>query len=263
MRVDSVPWLGNRRRRGLLTDECNVSRAASTRLPFQAVIAYTASADLLRPGPSGLSAETSSLTPACRARDHMPRIGWPVRRPLGSPAASRHRPGHLRSRRRPRALGSIGWAGASSRSIRAGRATQELAGGSVRVAISEGDRGRRRSCRRGRGGGRRAASRGLHSARCRPAISPRVLGAVLADAGLYVGNDSGVSHLAAAWGAPVLALFGPTDPALWAPVGPRVNVLRAKDEKMESLELQDVERAAREMLDPIEGQAAKRRFTRR
>jgi len=79
-------------------------------------------------------------------------------------------------------------------------------------------------------------------------LPPRVLGAVLARAGLYVGNDSGISHLAAAWGAPVLALFGPTDPAQWAPVGPRVRVLRAGDGRMESLELEDVVRAAREML---------------
>jgi ADP-heptose:LPS heptosyltransferase len=78
---------------------------------------------------------------------------------------------------------------------------------------------------------------------------PRVLGAVLAHAGLYVGNDSGVSHLAAAWGAPVLALFGPTDPAQWAPVGPRVTVLRAKDGKIESLDLEEVEEAARQILD--------------
>jgi heptosyltransferase-2 len=81
-------------------------------------------------------------------------------------------------------------------------------------------------------------------------LPTRVLGAVLARAGLFVGNDSGVSHLAAAWGAPVLALFGPTDPAQWAPVGPRVRVLRAKDEKMDSLEMEDVERAARQMLGP-------------
>ena len=79
-------------------------------------------------------------------------------------------------------------------------------------------------------------------------LPPRVLGAVLARAGLYVGNDSGISHLAAAWGAPVVALFGPTDPAQWAPIGPRVRVLRAGDGRMESLELEDVVRAAREML---------------
>jgi heptosyltransferase-3 len=43
----------------------------------------------------------------------------------------------------------------------------------------------------------------------------------------YVGNDSGVSHLAGLLGCPTLVLFGPSDPALWAPIGPRVHVLRA------------------------------------
>jgi ADP-heptose:LPS heptosyltransferase len=42
---------------------------------------------------------------------------------------------------------------------------------------------------------------------------------------LYVGNDSGITHMAAATGAPVVALFGPTDPARWAPRGGRVEVL--------------------------------------
>jgi heptosyltransferase III len=48
----------------------------------------------------------------------------------------------------------------------------------------------------------------------------------LAGARLYIGNDSGITHLAAAAGAPVLALFGPTDPAVWAPRGPNVRVAR-------------------------------------
>lgn len=48
----------------------------------------------------------------------------------------------------------------------------------------------------------------------------------LARASLYVGNDSGITHLAAAVGTPVLALFGPTDPAVWAPRGPNVRVGR-------------------------------------
>ncbi len=52
------------------------------------------------------------------------------------------------------------------------------------------------------------------------------LAAVLAGSAAYVGNDSGVSHLAAACGAPTVAVFGPTDPALWAPRGERVRVLR-------------------------------------
>ncbi len=56
----------------------------------------------------------------------------------------------------------------------------------------------------------------------------RLLGGVLARAAVYVGNDSGVSHLAAAFGAPTLALFGPTDPAAWAPIGSLVRTLRGE-----------------------------------
>lgn len=48
----------------------------------------------------------------------------------------------------------------------------------------------------------------------------------IARARLYIGNDSGITHLAAAVGTPVLALFGPTDPAVWAPRGPHVRVVR-------------------------------------
>ena len=49
---------------------------------------------------------------------------------------------------------------------------------------------------------------------------------VLSRCRLYIGNDSGLTHLAAAVGEPeVLALFGPTDPRVWAPLGPRVRTL--------------------------------------
>ncbi|MFL6451786.1 MAG: glycosyltransferase family 9 protein [Bryobacteraceae bacterium] len=44
-------------------------------------------------------------------------------------------------------------------------------------------------------------------------------------ASLYIGNDSGITHLAAATGAPTLALFGPTAPEVWAPRGGNVTVL--------------------------------------
>ncbi|MGH9721986.1 MAG: glycosyltransferase family 9 protein [Bryobacteraceae bacterium] len=47
----------------------------------------------------------------------------------------------------------------------------------------------------------------------------------LATARVYIGNDSGISHLAAAVGTPVVALFGPTNPIVWAPRGPSVTVL--------------------------------------
>ncbi len=44
----------------------------------------------------------------------------------------------------------------------------------------------------------------------------------------YLGHDSGPTHLAAIIGLPTLALFGPTDPAVWAPLGPRVGCVRAE-----------------------------------
>ncbi len=75
----------------------------------------------------------------------------------------------------------------------------------------------------------------------------RVLARVLSAAGVYVGNDSGVSHLAAAAGAPTLVLFGPTDPALWAPVGPRVRVLRGEAGQIEELTGAEVAAAAAEL----------------
>ena len=42
---------------------------------------------------------------------------------------------------------------------------------------------------------------------------------------LFVGNDSGITHIAAYWGTPTIALFGPTDPAIWGPVGRRIQVV--------------------------------------
>jgi heptosyltransferase III len=48
----------------------------------------------------------------------------------------------------------------------------------------------------------------------------------LASADVYIGNDSGITHLAAAVGTPVLAFFGPSDPAVWAPRGPLVQIVR-------------------------------------
>ncbi len=42
----------------------------------------------------------------------------------------------------------------------------------------------------------------------------------------YLGNDSGITHLAAMLGVPTIAIFGPTDPAIWRPVGPSVRVLQ-------------------------------------
>jgi ADP-heptose:LPS heptosyltransferase len=81
----------------------------------------------------------------------------------------------------------------------------------------------------------------------------RVLAAALDRASLFLGNDAGVSHLAAAAGVPTLALFGPTDPALWAPVGPRVKTLRAPTGSLVDLEVASVLAAARELRSAASG----------
>jgi len=60
----------------------------------------------------------------------------------------------------------------------------------------------------------------------------------LASARVYIGNDSGITHLAAAVGTPVVALFGPTDPSVWGPRGPRVRIV--KGDTMEGISLDRV-----------------------
>jgi hypothetical protein len=54
-----------------------------------------------------------------------------------------------------------------------------------------------------------------------------LLAAAVRVAGSFVGNDGGASHLAAAAGARTVAIFGPSDPAVWAPRGRDVRVLVA------------------------------------
>jgi ADP-heptose:LPS heptosyltransferase len=50
---------------------------------------------------------------------------------------------------------------------------------------------------------------------------------LLINSDLYVGNDSGITHLAAAVNARVVVLFGPTDPGVWKPLGTGVQVISA------------------------------------
>lgn len=52
------------------------------------------------------------------------------------------------------------------------------------------------------------------------------LACVLRGARIFVGNDSGISHLAAAVRTPCLTLFRSTDPAVWSPRGPSVWAFR-------------------------------------
>jgi ADP-heptose:LPS heptosyltransferase len=72
--------------------------------------------------------------------------------------------------------------------------------------------------------------------------------ACLARAALYVGNDSGLMHLAAAAGAPTLGLFGPTPVEEYAPVGRRTAVACAPGGRMRDLGVQAAYDAACRLL---------------
>jgi ADP-heptose:LPS heptosyltransferase len=52
---------------------------------------------------------------------------------------------------------------------------------------------------------------------------------LIAAARLFVGNDSGMSHLAAALGIGSVVIFGPTDPVVWRPLGESVTVVGPQD----------------------------------
>jgi heptosyltransferase III len=68
--------------------------------------------------------------------------------------------------------------------------------------------------------------RRLHdAAACRSDLALPQVVALLCCAAAFVGNDSGVTHLAAGMGLPTVALFGPTDPARYAPLGPALKVV--------------------------------------
>src|ERR1700736_1310732 len=57
---------------------------------------------------------------------------------------------------------------------------------------------------------------------------------------IFIGQDSGISHLAAAVGANCVLLFGPTDPAVWAPANENVRVLQAPKGEMSRLKFKTV-----------------------
>ncbi len=54
------------------------------------------------------------------------------------------------------------------------------------------------------------------------------LAAIIEQCDLFIGNDSGITHLAAAMGVRTVAIFGPTDPKMWGPRGERVKILYKK-----------------------------------
>ncbi len=57
----------------------------------------------------------------------------------------------------------------------------------------------------------------------------------------FIGNDSGITHLAAYLGCPTIALFGPTDPRTWGPIGRRSRIIWKA--KLEDISVDEVEAA--------------------
>ncbi len=86
------------------------------------------------------------------------------------------------------------------------------------------------------------------------------------NASLFVGNDTGLMHMAAAVGCPVVALFGPTDPEVWGPRGPKVRTIykgldcracfhpgcsRGEESCMKQISVDEVSSAVLELLHPV------------
>jgi len=67
--------------------------------------------------------------------------------------------------------------------------------------------------------------------------------AAILERAIFIGHDSGISHLAAAAGAKCIFLFGPTDPDVWAPKNDNVQIVRAPNAKLNDLSIEEVETA--------------------
>ena len=100
----------------------------------------------------------------------------------------------------------------------------------------------------------------------------QIRGSLPANSGcaLFIGNDTGIMHIAAAMGTPTLGLFGPSLPENYAPWGPRTAVVRTERSyaeivgapdydyrtagtQMDSLGVDAVEAAARRLWSSVSG----------
>ncbi len=71
-------------------------------------------------------------------------------------------------------------------------------------------------------------------------LSLDLLGAIMSRSGQFVGNDSGIAHLAGALQIPSIVLFGPTLPEHWAPLGAHITVLRDPQGLLENIPVEQV-----------------------
>jgi ADP-heptose:LPS heptosyltransferase len=71
---------------------------------------------------------------------------------------------------------------------------------------------------------------------------------ILSCAGGYIGNDSGITHLSAALGIRTVVVFGPTDAAVYGPIGPAVTVLESNEQCFTEAISEELQRKAVEAL---------------
>lgn len=79
-------------------------------------------------------------------------------------------------------------------------------------------------------------------------LTLREFAAVVSQIDLFLGNDTGTTHVTAAAGTPLVAVFGPTDPREWKPWGPEFIAIRGKNGTCESVSPEEVVRAGESLL---------------
>jgi heptosyltransferase-2 len=104
------------------------------------------------------------------------------------------------------------------------------------------------------GPGEEEAARAMRRAMRAPAVDltgatkMRETMGVVSHLSLFVGNDTGVNHIAAGLGVPTVALFGPTPARKWGNVGPAAAVLKAPGGDLDRLPADEVVAAAQRLL---------------
>ena len=76
----------------------------------------------------------------------------------------------------------------------------------------------------------------------------RAVAAIISQLNLFITNDTGIMHVAAATGVPTLSLFGPTDPLQWAPMGSKHRYIVAGDGHISSITVEEVVQIAGAMM---------------
>jgi hypothetical protein len=90
------------------------------------------------------------------------------------------------------------------------------------------------------------------AAKCISGLDLTALLQVIACGDLFIGNDSGITHLAAGIGTKTLAVFGPTNPVLYKPIGPCVRLLKSGSDGFACLSPATVHQGADILLEMLD-----------